>query len=92
MNRVKQPVPLAECKRRCLSFMYEHGYGQNSGRFMKASEAAHAIWPDTVFKSQGAGASVSRILVALERDGFVKWDRDGDQWGWVLRVYGRPVV
>ena len=78
MRRVKHAVPLDECKRRALAYMRK----QHPRCFVKASQVAYAIWPDATFTAQGAGAAASRILKHLERDGLVRWDSDGEDWGW----------
>lgn len=78
MRRVKDAVPLEEAKRRALEYLQKSGYP-----YQKASMVAGAIWPDTVFHSQGGGAAASRILKALEREGKVKWSSNGRKdWGW----------
>ncbi len=79
IRRVKVAVPMPEAKRRVLKFFESHP------GLRKANEFAVAIWPEATFKSQGAGAAASRILVALQKDGLVKWDSDGRDWGWILR-------
>lgn len=81
MRRVKEAVPMPECKERALSGMREL---HKRYRRIKASQVAIFIWPDTEFKAQGAGASASRILKDLERDGEVRWSSTGQDWGWVL--------
>jgi hypothetical protein len=84
MRRVKQAVPLDECKRRALAFMrnLRKRHAGYPCEFVKASQVAYAIWPDATFTAQGAGAAASRILKHLERDGLVRWDSDGEDWGW----------
>lgn len=79
IRRVKVAVPLPEAKRRVLKFFESHP------GLRKANEFAVAIWPEAQFKSQGAGAAASRILVALQKDGLVRWASDGRDWGWMLR-------
>lgn len=79
MRRVAERVPLAEAKRRALAYL------RANGKHVKASSVAAAIWPGAKFKSQGAGASASRVLVALEKDGEVRWRSDGSDWGWEAR-------
>ena len=69
---------MPEAKRRVLAFMKK-----NPG-MRRASEFAVVIWPEAVFKAQGAGAAASRILVALQKDGLVRWTSSGDNWGWIL--------
>ena len=79
MRRVKNSVPLDECKRRALAFLRSH-HGM-----VKASAVASAIWPDAEFRSQGAGAAASRILVHLQRGGLVEWTSTNSDWGWRVR-------
>lgn len=81
MRRVKEAVPMATCKERALKGMREL---LRRTSHIKASAVAIFIWPDTEFRSQGAGAAASRILKALEADGKVAWSSDGRNWGWVL--------
>lgn len=81
MRRVKEAVPMATCKERALTGMREL---LRLTSHVKASGIAIFIWPDTEFRSQGAGAAASRILKALEADGEVRWSSDGRHWGWVL--------
>jgi len=79
IRRVEVAVPMPEAKRRVLAFFKTHP------GLRRASEFAIAIWPEAEFKAQGAGAAASRILVALKKDGLVRWtSRDGN-WGWELR-------
>lgn len=85
-QKVKVPVPMDECKRRALKYMRDGAYKESN--FMKASQAAYAIWPGAGFKAQGAGAAASRILKKLESDGLVKWSSNYDDWGWVLTPKG----
>ena len=87
MRRVKQRVPLETCRLRAL-------YAIGSRRFVKASELAVAIWPDTTFTAQGAGASVSRVLKSLEKDGLVHWSSCEIErcWGWERTRKGSEVL
>jgi hypothetical protein len=81
MRRVRTTVPMEEAKRRALLHL--------RGRPMeKASRVAYAIWPETNFTSQGAGASASRVLRLLIKDSLVRWDRDADDWGYSLTSKG----
>lgn len=83
MRRVKVAVPLPEAKRRALVAMFKFG------TFVRASQVAHAIWPEAEFHAQGAGAAASRILTHLKKDGLVRWLAwDGD-WGYELTSKGR---
>lgn len=77
MRRVKEAVPLEECKRRAMEYLRAH-----RRQFTKASSVAGVIWPGVEFHSQGAGAAASRILKHLERDGLAKWSSDDHDWGW----------
>lgn len=79
MRRVKEAVPLAECKRRALEYLKTH-----RREYSKASCVAGAIWPDAEFHAQGAGAAASRILKHLERDGLVCWSSNDHDWGWTV--------
>lgn len=83
----EQRVTLAVAKERALGFLrHERSKGHV---YIKASAVADAIWPGANFKSQGAGAAASRILVLLKKDGKVTWHRSrskGD-WGWTY-LYG----
>ena len=76
MRRVEVAVPMAEAKRRVLVFMEKYP------GLRKASEFGYAIWPEANFTSQGAGAAASRILVALKKDGWVRWSSRNGDWGW----------
>lgn len=82
MRRVKNAVPLVECKARCLRYMKERNFRKRN--LMKANQAAEAIWPGVEFTSQGGGAAASRILKHLERDGQVHWTSSATDWGWAL--------
>jgi len=79
MRRVKNSVPLDECKCRALAYLRSHP------GCVKASMVAGSIWPDAEFKAQGAGAAASRILVHLQRDGLVEWTSTDSDWGWRVR-------
>jgi len=80
-----EPVPMAECKRRCLDF------GKDQNFLLPASEFAGAIWPDHRMTPQGAGAAASRVLKALEREGRAGWrphyerSESRTRWGWWAR-------
>jgi len=84
MRRVKDRVPMDECKRRALEYLREW---RERIRYIKASSVAGAIWPGVEFKPQGAGAAASRILRVLQKDGLVVWSasNEGDDWGWRIR-------
>jgi hypothetical protein len=79
MRRVKEAVPLVECKRRALEYLQAH-----RRELTKASSVAGAIWPGAEFHAQGAGAAASRILKHLERDGLICCSRNDHDWGWKL--------
>lgn len=79
MRRVKEHVPLDECKRRALAYMRT----LDRRELVKASSVAQAIWPDAEFiTAQGAGAAASRILSHLQNDGLVEWTSTTTDWGW----------
>lgn len=84
MRRVKNSVPLHECRIRALQYLRDY-----QGRYTKASGVACKIWPGVRFTSQGAGAAASRILRNLQNDGLVKWVRDDSDWGYAITSLGR---
>ena len=57
-----------------------------------ANCVAIEIWPDHQMTSQGAGAAASRILKGLEKDGLIRWDSNGQNWGYVITQAGRGVA
>lgn len=76
MRRVRDRVPLDECKRRALAFLSDDP--------VPASAVAEAIWPGTEWRAaQGAGAAASRVLWALKKDGAARWTSARGRWGWV---------
>lgn len=77
MRRVKISVPLEVCKARALEYLRGKTY-------VKASSVGVAIWPDSLFHSQGAAAAAGRTLKELEREGKIKWSRSDYDWGWQI--------
>ena len=77
MRRVKQRVPMEECRRRAFAAL--------SPMWPKAAAAvADAIWPDQPFRTrQGAGAAASRVLTIMAKDGCARWISNGQTWGWI---------
>jgi hypothetical protein len=79
MRRVKDPIPLAECKRRALVFLLS----RDRREYVKASQVAGAIWGHGVFlRTQGAGAAASRVLKAMQLEGTARWCSNGEDWGY----------
>lgn len=88
MRRVKDRVPLEECKGRALEYLC----AQPRASFTKANSVAAAIWPGVAFHSQGAGAAASRILKHLEKDGLIHWGSNDHDWGWAINGSARAIV
>ena len=87
--KVKEPVPLDECKRRALVRMAS----ERRGYLFRPSQLAYAIWPGVEFRAQGAGAAASRILKRMIEDDTVRWcsqhDGSWQDWGYELTPKGR---
>jgi hypothetical protein len=85
IRRVKETVPLAECRVRALRFLSQ----QHRQSLSRASQLAYKIWPDANFTAQGAGASASRILKGLEKEKLVLFTSNEDDWGYRITSAGR---
>jgi hypothetical protein len=90
MRRVKQAVPLAECRKRALQYLA----GLHRLELTKASAVAGKIWPSVEFHAQGAGAAASRILRGLQKDGLAEWSADTtrNDWGYRITPSGRSFL
>lgn len=89
MKRVKESVPMEECKLRALRYLASSQHHP----YVRASAIAYAIWPDVEFRAQGAGAAASRIMRRLIDDGLARWNAEHDggwkNWGYGLTNAGR---
>lgn len=85
IRRVEEAVPIEEAIRRALFYLS----ARPALHLSKASEVAHAIWPDSTFRGQGAGGAASRVLRRADKAGFTEWTSNGHDWGWKIQPAGR---
>jgi hypothetical protein len=89
MRRVKETVPLEECKRRALLHLAKIDIRS----LESAAFIAQSIWPDAKFLTgQGAGAAASRILRKMKDDGTAVWTSTDQNWGYKLTSKGRALA